>query len=63
MKQHELYRQWVALTDSSGKADGVQGYAKLSITVLAPGDIAPAHNEGKTTSYSIHMTLLRRRGG
>jgi hypothetical protein len=45
MDGHELYRKWVALTDSSGKENGVQGYLKLSITVLAPGDVSPAHNE------------------
>lgn len=31
--------------DSAGKFNGVQGYMKLSVTALGPGDAAPAHNE------------------
>lgn len=37
-KHHELFRQWIALTDVTDKHEGIQGYLKLSITVLGPGD-------------------------
>eukprot|EP01114_Cavostelium_apophysatum_P012665 TRINITY_DN2890_c0_g1_i2.p1 TRINITY_DN2890_c0_g1~~TRINITY_DN2890_c0_g1_i2.p1 ORF type:complete len:2032 (+),score=608.70 TRINITY_DN2890_c0_g1_i2:72-6098(+) len=42
---HELYRKWVALSDKASKFQGVQGYLKLSITALGPGDTSPPHNE------------------
>ena len=42
---HEIYRQWVALTDSTGKYKGIQGYLKLSVTVMGPKDEPPAHTE------------------
>ncbi len=45
LEGHELYRKWVALTDRSGKVSGIQGYLKLSITVLGPRDASPAHDE------------------
>ncbi len=45
LEGHELYRKWVALTDRSGKVSGIQGYLKLSITVLGPRDPSPAHDE------------------
>jgi len=45
LEGHELYRKWVALTDRSGKKGGIQGYLKLSITVLGPRDASPAHDE------------------
>ena len=39
------YRQWVALVDPLDAADkGTQGYLRLSITVLGPGDTAKAHD-------------------
>ena len=37
--------QWVALTDPSNKDDtGVQGYLKVSLTVLGPGDKQKFHD-------------------
>jgi len=39
-KGHELWRQWVALEDTEGDEEGVQGYLKVSVSVLGPG--APA---------------------
>lgn len=44
MEGHELYRRWVGLCDSTGKFDGIQGYLRLSLTILGPGDVAPAHD-------------------
>ena len=42
---HELYRSWVALVDLEEKDDsGAQGYMKLSITVLGPGDTQAVHD-------------------
>jgi hypothetical protein len=42
---HEIFRSWVALTDTSGTHQGIQGYLKLSITVLGPGDKQHIHDE------------------
>ncbi|KDO20674.1 hypothetical protein SPRG_13426 [Saprolegnia parasitica CBS 223.65] len=45
MKNHEMYRQWVALVKSAGDSEqGVQGYLLLSIAVLGPGDTIPIHD-------------------
>eukprot|EP00808_Paulinella_micropora_P000340 g32402.t1 len=43
-KNHELYRQWCCLTDTTDKREGIQGYLKLSITVLGPGDEQYIHS-------------------
>jgi len=47
-ENHELYRKWIALVDKTGEFPGVQGYLRLSITVLGPKDSAPAHEKGRT---------------
>jgi hypothetical protein len=39
---HEVYRQWIALADSTDSV-GVQGYLKVSVTVLGPNDQKAAH--------------------
>lgn len=45
---HEVYRQWVGLTDPTNPDDkGLQGYLKLSITVLGPGDKLYVHDLAK----------------
>ena len=44
LKNHELYRRWVALTDTTDETEGIQGYLKLSINVLGPGDKPPVHD-------------------
>lgn len=38
------HRQWVALTDITDEHEGIQGYLKLSITVLGPGDEQHIHS-------------------
>ncbi|CAN0214553.1 unnamed protein product, partial [Discosporangium mesarthrocarpum] len=44
-KDHEFYRTWVGVQDTeSAKEAGVQGFIKLSITVLGPGDRQKVHN-------------------
>ncbi|MES1910298.1 MAG: hypothetical protein MHM6MM_002918, partial [Cercozoa sp. M6MM] len=42
---HEIYRQWVALSDTRGKREGVQGYLRVSVTVLGPDDEQVTHDE------------------
>mmetsp|Transcript_9637 Transcript_9637/g.30891 ORF Transcript_9637/g.30891 Transcript_9637/m.30891 type:complete len:1963 (-) Transcript_9637:92-5980(-) len=45
LDDHEYYRKWVGLVDTkSSEDDGYQGFLKLSITVLGPGDIQKAHD-------------------
>ena len=37
-KDHEIYRQWVALCpEPGGEFEGIQGYLRLSVTVLPEG--------------------------
>ncbi|GMI00136.1 hypothetical protein TrVE_jg577 [Triparma verrucosa] len=44
--KHEFYREWVALVDDTSLDDtGVQGYLKLSISVIGPGDKMVTHDE------------------
>eukprot|EP00033_Pygsuia_biforma_P002484 GCRY01002754.1.p1 GENE.GCRY01002754.1~~GCRY01002754.1.p1 ORF type:complete len:1277 (-),score=458.89 GCRY01002754.1:265-4095(-) len=43
-KNHELYRRWVALTDNE-RQEGIQGYLKVTVTVLGPGDLAATHDD------------------
>mmetsp|Transcript_30125 Transcript_30125/g.35520 ORF Transcript_30125/g.35520 Transcript_30125/m.35520 type:complete len:1909 (+) Transcript_30125:29-5755(+) len=45
-EQHEIYRSWVGLTDTEENNDevGIQGFLKLSISVLGPGDPIPVHD-------------------
>lgn len=45
-KDHEFYRQWVPLMDDEDVGDvGVQGYLKISIIILGPGDKLKIHDE------------------
>lgn len=42
---HELYRAWVGLIDATEAGDnGYQGFLRLSVTVLGPGDEQKAHD-------------------
>ena len=44
-KSHELYRQWVPLMDDVDEEDvGVQGYLKLSVSVIGPGEKVKVHD-------------------
>ena len=39
LADHEFYRKWVGLVDTTNSADnGYQGFLKCSVTVLGPGD-------------------------
>ena len=43
---HELYRQWVALADEDNADDkGIQGYIRVSVTVLGPDDHLVVHSD------------------
>ena len=44
---HELYRKWVILSDTTDSTEGVKGYLRVTINVLGPGDRPPVHNEKK----------------
>lgn len=45
-KDHEYYRKWVPLMDDEDADDvGVQGYMKLSVTVIGPGEKMKVHDE------------------
>eukprot|EP00602_Paraphysomonas_sp_CaronLab_P003319 CAMPEP_0185019240 /NCGR_PEP_ID=MMETSP1103-20130426/1865_1 /TAXON_ID=36769 /ORGANISM="Paraphysomonas bandaiensis, Strain Caron Lab Isolate" /LENGTH=1852 /DNA_ID=CAMNT_0027549443 /DNA_START=18 /DNA_END=5573 /DNA_ORIENTATION=+ len=45
-KDHEHYRKWVALMNDDDPQDtGVQGYLKLSIQIVGPGDKLKVHDE------------------
>ena len=43
-KDHELYRMWVAMTDTTDETQAVNGYLKITINVLGPGDKPPVHD-------------------
>ncbi|CAM9547986.1 unnamed protein product [Ascophyllum nodosum] len=44
-KDHEVYRTWVGLLETeTGQETGFQGFLKLSVTVLGPGDRQRVHN-------------------
>jgi hypothetical protein len=45
-KDHEFYRQWVPLMDDEDGGDtGVQGYMKISIQIVGPGEKIKFHDE------------------
>ncbi|ETO35618.1 C2 domain containing protein, partial [Reticulomyxa filosa] len=44
-KNHELFCQWVTLIDVTGQHEGVQGFLKVTIVVLGPGDEQYIHSE------------------
>ena len=45
-KDHEFYRQWVPLMDDEDAADtGVQGYLKITIQIVGPGEKVKVHDE------------------
>eukprot|EP00633_Aureoumbra_lagunensis_P005480 CAMPEP_0197308502 /NCGR_PEP_ID=MMETSP0891-20130614/6865_1 /TAXON_ID=44058 ORGANISM="Aureoumbra lagunensis, Strain CCMP1510" /NCGR_SAMPLE_ID=MMETSP0891 /ASSEMBLY_ACC=CAM_ASM_000534 /LENGTH=1990 /DNA_ID=CAMNT_0042792899 /DNA_START=20 /DNA_END=5992 /DNA_ORIENTATION=+ len=48
LPDHELYHHWTGLIDTKSKNDnGYQGFLKLSITVLGPGDAQKFHDLDK----------------
>ncbi|KAH7825291.1 putative myoferlin-like protein [Monocercomonoides exilis] len=43
-ENHEVWRKWVGLYNNDAGAD-LQGYLRICITVLGPGDIPPNHDD------------------
>ena len=45
-KGHEIHRTWVALVDDTNPKDvGIQGYLRVSLALLGPGDKLQVHDE------------------
>jgi hypothetical protein len=55
---HEFYRQWVAVTDDEDERDeGIQGYLRISVAVLGPGDKIKVHSDADMAAGGIeHVT-------
>ena len=63
-EEHELYRTWVALVDLEEEDDhGAQGYMKLSITVLGPGDTQAVHNLEASVAVASEFVTTRNQFG
>ena len=61
-KDHEIYRQWVALVnDQDEKMAGVTGYAKVSIRLLGPKDHPAVHNVA--AEEAEERALAKKNGG
>lgn len=43
-KDHELYRMWVGMTDANDETQAINGFLKITINVLGPGDKPPVHD-------------------
>lgn len=43
-QDHEVYKCWVALSDTSSDSEGIQGYLRLSVTCLGPDDEQKMHD-------------------
>ena len=59
-KHHELYKQWIALTDITGDNEGVQGYLQVTIVVLGPKDeqyIHPPSEEMETEGSLLDVMM------
>ena len=58
-KSHEVYRRWIALVNPDAldqeSASKVQGYLKLTVAVLGPGDKITAHDP--TTDRMLEKQL------
>ena len=53
-KDHELYRRWVPLMDDEDADDvGVQGYLKISISIVGPGDKMKVQSSYHIILYTI----------
>eukprot|EP00981_Chlorochromonas_danica_P000154 scaffold46_cov196-Ochromonas_danica.AAC.4 len=53
-KDHEMYRQWVPLMDDEDPGDvGVQGYLKISIQIIGPGEKVKVHDEDAERAKEI----------
>lgn len=48
-EHHELYQQWIGLTDVTDANEGVQGYLQVTAVVLGPNDEQFIHSESEET--------------
>ena len=48
-EHHELYQQWIGLTDVTDANEGVQGYLQVTVVVLGPNDEQYIHSESEET--------------
>jgi hypothetical protein len=42
---HEVFRKWIALSDVTDAHEGIQGYLRVTIVVLGPGDEQKIHTQ------------------
>eukprot|EP01034_Spumella_vulgaris_P027083 gene27083-33756_t len=55
-KDHEMYRKWVPLMDDEDADDvGVQGYLKISIQIIGPGEKLKVHDEDAELAKEIAL--------
>jgi hypothetical protein len=59
-EQHEVYRQWVAVSDEMDvtSQNAISGYLRVSANILGPGDKLPVHNEAKDHEKELKDELL-----
>lgn len=57
-KNREVYRTWVALTDVTDKHEGVQGYLKVSVSVIGPGDEQITHTQEEEEAADGNEMIL-----
>ena len=59
-EQHEVYRQWVALSDETDvtSQNAISGYLKMSANILGSSDKLPVHNEPKDRERELKDELL-----
>jgi hypothetical protein len=56
---HEFYQQWVVLAHPNSPGAG-QGFLRVSVTVLGPGDVPPSHSLAEIVEdYSAFEALQR----
>lgn len=55
---HEIYRKWCGVVDNKNADDnGYQGYVKVSVTVLGPGDEQKAHDVDREYQEEIDREM------
>lgn len=58
--KHQFYRMWLMLTNPKERGAGVQGYLKVTLCVLGPGDEAPQSSSVTSDeNEDIEANLLR----
>jgi hypothetical protein len=57
-KNHEIFRQWAALTDVTDEHEGIQGYVKCSVVVLGPDDEQYTHTAAEEDDEESSMMAV-----